>query len=215
MQNITRHLRMAIRTSRGFTLTDAYTVNPFLTVNNRFSYTHRDVDILRNGAGGTVDPVAGTFTARQLREQTDHVDDVNYAFEPVWKFATGGMRHTLVTGAQVEHVSIDANRATADLPNITNIFNPVVPETSTAGLNFLRDAKHSGFIDSLQATYLGAYATDQIDVTDKLKVRLSGRQDWWQRELTPQILVPGRLNTTNPTQVLQPGVTESADRHAV
>jgi iron complex outermembrane receptor protein len=194
-------------------LTDAYTVNQFLTINNRFSYTHRDVDILRNGAGGTLvtDSKTGvtSFTARQVRKQSDEIDDVNYMLEPVWKFATGSVRHTLVTGAQAEYVGIDTNRATADLTqNITNIFNPVVPETSTQGLNFLRDAKHSGFIDQLDATYLGLYAVDQIDVNDRLKIRLSGRQDWWQRELTPQIA--GQTDPNSPSQQLTPGVTETS-----
>jgi iron complex outermembrane receptor protein len=81
------------------------------------------------------------------------------------------------------------------LSPIANIFAPVIPETSTAGLTFLRDASHSGMIDDLQATYLGAYVTDQIDVTERFKVRLSARKDWWYEDLTPQIFVPGRINT--------------------
>ena len=66
-------------------------------------------------------------------------DDFTYQFEPVWKFHTGSVFHTLLTGTQIEWQSIDDNRATATLPNITNIFAPVIPETSTAGLNFMRD----------------------------------------------------------------------------
>ena len=120
-------------------VTYAYTVNKYLTINNRFSYTHRDLDILRDGGLGGGDGSGGgngggnggagsikgtALTGRTIREQTDHIDDVNYAFEPVWKFATGSVRHTLVTGAQVQYVSIDTSRATADLPNIDNIFAP-------------------------------------------------------------------------------------------
>jgi iron complex outermembrane recepter protein len=187
------------------TISDAWTVNRFLTVNNRVSYTHRDVDILRDGAGGTI---AGTsFTGRALREQTEQHDDINYMFEPVWRFATGPIRHTLVTGAQVDYEHIEDNRATATLQNISNIFAPVIPETSTQGLSFLRDATHSGFIDHLDGTFLGLYATDQIDVTDSLKLRFSARQDWWDRELTPQIFVPGRFDPNG--QLFEPGVTES------
>lgn len=186
-------------------LSDAYAVSPYLTINNRLAYTHRDVDILRDGAGGTV--IGSSFTGRAIREQTDHQDNLNYMFEPVWKFATGPVRHTLLTGAQVEYLQVDANRATATLPNIENIYSPVVPEVSTRGLAFLRDATHSGFIDHLEATYLGLYATDQIDVTEKLKLRFSGRQDWWDRDLTPQIFVPGRFDPNK--QLFQAGVTES------
>ncbi len=189
-------------------LTDAYAVTPYLTINNRFSYLHRDVDILRN-SGGTVALVgtAEELTKRQLREQTDHDDDVNYMFEPVWRFATGSIRHTLLTGAQAEYQHIDDNRATADLQNITNIFAPVIPETSLQGLNFLRDAAHSGMIDTLSATYLGLYATDQIDVTSQLKVRLSARKDYWDTALTPHAFVPGRIDPDT-LQVFQVGETQ-------
>jgi iron complex outermembrane receptor protein len=187
------------------TLTDAWTVSDFLTINNRFSFLHRDLDILRN-SGGTL---SGTMlTGRQLREQTDHDDDFTYQFEPVWKFKTGDISHTLLTGVQVEWQEIDDNRATANLAPIANIFAPVIPETSTNGLTFLRDAAHSGMIDDLQAYYLGAYATDQIDVTERFKLRLSGRQDWWQEELTPRVFVPGRIDTDT-GQLFQPGVTQS------
>ncbi len=138
--------------------------------------------ILRN-SGGTVSGIM--LTGRQLREQTDLDNDLTYQFEPVWKFRTGTVFHTLLTGAEVEWQSIDDQRATADLPNITNIFAPVIPETSTAGLAFLRDAKHSGMVDDLRALYLGAYASDQIDVTEQWKVRFGVRQDHWFEQLTP------------------------------
>ena len=187
------------------TLTDTWKVADFLTINNRFSFLHRDVDILRN-SGGTV---TGTMlTGRQLREQTDQVNDFIYLFEPVWKFNTGPVAHTLLTGTQVEYQTISDNRATASLSPIANIFAPVIPETSTAGLTFLRDATHSGMIDDLQATYLGAYVTDQVDVTDRFKVRLSARKNWWYEDLTPQIFVPGRINTDT-GQLFEPGVTQS------
>jgi iron complex outermembrane recepter protein len=171
------------------TLNDAWSWSNELTINNRFSYMHRDLDILRNSGGA----ISGEeMTSRQLREQTDHDDDVIYQFEPVWKFYTFSMKHTLVTGLSAEESLIRDNRATADLPNIANIYAPVIPETSIAGLNFLRDATHSGMVDDLRATFLGAYLIDQIDVTDKLKVRLSARQDWWYEQLAPQAFVAGR-----------------------
>jgi iron complex outermembrane receptor protein len=191
------------------TLTDAWWIADYLTVNNRFSFMHRDVDILRNAGGGTIAQVAGLFQqqGRQLREQTDNDQDFTYQFEPVWKFRTGSVGHTLLTGAQVEWQSIDDNRATADLPNIANVYAPVIPETSTAGLIFLRDAKHSGMVDDLKALYLSTYATDQIDVTDQWKVRLGIRQDHWYEQLTPLAVVPGRI-APNGTP-LEPGMTDT------
>jgi iron complex outermembrane recepter protein len=180
---------------------DAWTLAPYLTITNRFSYMYRNLSILRNGDGGTV---TGTvFSGRQLRQQHDNLNDFDYEFEPVWNFKTWKIRHTLLTGFEAQHQGLHANRQTADLPNITNIFDPVIPETSATGLNFLRDAKHSGFIDDLSANYYGAYFADQIDLTQRLKLRLSGRQDWWNTDLTPQIFVPGRI--FQGTQLIEPG----------
>jgi iron complex outermembrane receptor protein len=168
------------------TLTDSWWFADYLTINNRMAYTHRDVSILRN-SGGTIAGIS--LTNRQLREQTDHDDDFVYQFEPVWKFHTGTVFHTLLTGTQVEWQSIDDNRATAALPNIANIFAPVIPETSTAGLNFMRTSTLSGMMDDLRALYLSAYAVDQIDVSEQWKVRLSARQDHWYEQLTPLAFV--------------------------
>jgi iron complex outermembrane receptor protein len=192
------------------TLTDAWWIADYLTVNNRLAYTYRDVSILRNSGGGTISFNTATQTwqqtGRQLREQTDLDDDFIYQFEPVWKFHTGTVYHTLLTGAQVEWQSIDDQRATASLANITNIFAPVIPETSTAGLAFLRDAAHSGMVDDLRALYLSAYGTDQIDVTDQWKVRLGARQDHWFEELNPLAFVPGRMGPNGP---IEPGLTQT------
>jgi iron complex outermembrane receptor protein len=74
-------------------------------------------------------------------------------------------------------------------------------------LTFLCDAKHSCDDDNLLADYLSVYATDQIDVTKQLKVRVGVRKDWWDTALTPLITVPGRLNPST-GQPLLGGVTE-------
>ncbi len=182
-------------------LSDVWTVNDFLTINNRFSYLHRASQILRNGDSGTIVGVADT--GRSLRLQYDASDDFDYTLEPVWRFHTASVGHTLVTGFEAQHESLFTNQSDANLPNIENIFAPIIPETSTGNLNFIRTAT-KGEIDSLKATYLGAYATDQIDVTDQLKLRLSGRQNWWSTTLTPDIFIPGRI--FEGSQVFLPGV---------
>src|SRR5262249_40063298 len=155
-------------------VSDAWSISPYLTITNRFSYMYRELSILRNGDGGTVTGI--TFTGRQLRRQYDNLGDFDYEFQPVWNFNVLGMRDTLLTGFEARHQCLHPIRSTADLPSIVNIFDPVIPETSTASLIFLRDAKHSGAIDDLTANYFGAYVADQIDVTQKLKLRLSGRE---------------------------------------
>ncbi|HTJ92083.1 MAG TPA: TonB-dependent receptor, partial [Pararobbsia sp.] len=120
---------------------------------------------------------------------------------------TGSVKHTLLTGFEYQHQTIDTERTTADLPNIPDAFAPVPPETSLAGLTFLCDAKHSCDNDHLVANYYSLYATDQIDVTDRLKVRAGVRKDWWDTSLTPNITVPGRFDTEG--QPLVAGVTDT------
>jgi iron complex outermembrane recepter protein len=173
-----------------FTGSDVWQAKPYVTINNRFSYMYRNLSILRNGDGGGV--VGTALTGRQLRNQQDVLNDIDYEGEPVWSFHTGSIHHTLLTGVEVQHQNDVSNRSTATLQNIVNIFAPVIPETSRAGLVFLRDATHSGFLDQLRATYEGLYATDQIDLTPRWKLRIGGRQDFWQTTLAPHTFVPGR-----------------------
>ncbi len=182
--------------------TDTWSATDYLTVSNRFSYMHRTSDILRNGDGSAT--VGVSETGRQLRSQNDRLDDFDYQFEPLWRFNTAGIGHTLLTGFEARHQSLYDVRATADLPNIGNIFAPVITDP-VSGLNFLQNATHSGFADEVRATYVSAYAVDQIDATDRLKLRFSGRYDHFDTGLTPEVFVPGRIYQG--TQLFQPGVT--------
>jgi iron complex outermembrane recepter protein len=192
------------------TFTDKWDVTDFLTINNRLSYTHREIDAMRNNdsmsATGT-HIVGDTLVGRQLRSQNDSDGSFDYQFEPVWKFSTGSIRHTLLTGFEYQHQVLDTKRATADLPNITNIFAPTPAELNPAGLNFLCDAKHSCDNDHLVADYYGLYATDQMDLTDRWKLRLGVRQDWYGETLNPLITVPGRF--TNAGVPLVAGVPDT------
>lgn len=201
------------------TFTDKWDVTDFLTINNRFSYTHRDIDVQRNNDSMTaINSASGTHIqvvngvdqlwGRQLRSQDDFDSSFDYQFEPVWKFDTGSVRHTLLTGFEYQHQVLDTQRETADLPNITNIFAPIAPE-GPAGLVFQCDAKHSCDNDHLVADYYGLYATDQMDLTSKWKLRLGVRQDFFDEVLDPLITVPGRF--TNAGVPLIAGVPESRD----
>ena len=190
------------------TASDKWEVNDFLTVNNRFSYVYRNLDVLRNGdSSSTAVNAVGQVIGRQLREQSDIDNTFDYQLEPVWKFGTYGIGHTLLTGFEYIHQTMDTQRQTADLPNIANAFAPVPPETSLNGIVFQCDAKHSCDNDHLVANYYSLYATDQMDVTDRLKVRLGVRQDMWDTDLMPLITVPGRFTSAGIPLIA--GVTQS------
>ena len=188
------------------TVTDTWWINDVLTINQRLSYAHRDLDILRNGDGGAVTGIM--LTGRTMRHQHDLDDDAVYQLEPVWKFSTGSIGHTLLTGFETHEQSIVTHRETANLPNITNVFAPVVPDLSIAGLSFIPNFK-----DDSNAQYVGVYAVDQMDITDKFKLRVGIRQDFWTTALTPLVTIPGRTDGAgNP---LIAGVTESEYDHPI
>ncbi|MGC2180256.1 MAG: TonB-dependent receptor, partial [Bradyrhizobium sp.] len=193
------------------TFTDQWDVTNFLTINNRFSYTHRDIDAMRNNDSMTApNSTSGTrlvtnpdgtisLDGRQLRAQNDSDNFFDYQFEPVWKFYTGGIHHTLLTGFEYQRQIMDTNRVTANLPNIANIFAPAPPETSPNSIpgGFLCGKSNSCDNDHLVANYYGVYATDQMDLTDKWKLRVGVRQDRYDTDLNPLISVPGAFTLTN------------------
>ena len=172
------------------TFTDKWWIADALTINNRFAYTNRIMSVERNGdSTSTMINAADVVVGRQLRQQDDVDNAFDYQFEPVWTFHTGSVGHTLLTGLEAVHQTTATERQTADLPNLPNAFAPSPMETP-GSVTFLCDAKHSCDDDHLAATYLSAYATDQIDVTDRFKVRAGIRQDWWDTSLLPLITVP-------------------------
>ena len=186
------------------TLSDAWTVNEHLTIANRLSFLYRDLDLQRNSGSA----VSGdSAVSRQFRRQHDLNNDFDYQLEPLWTFTTGSVGHSLLTGAEVHHEHIRTNRSTADVPDIADIFDPRIQETSVDSLDFECDEHHSCDHDNLSATYLSAYVTDQMDLTDRWKLRIGLRQDWWSTSLTPLSFVPGR--TRDGGQPLEPGTTLS------
>ena len=179
-------------------VTDKWWINDYLTINNRFSYLYRTLDVLRNGDSTSTKLSGDVVIGRQLRQQHDLDNSFDYQFEPVWKFAIGSVGHTLLTGFEFVHETLDTNRSTTDLPAITNVFAPVPPEASAAGLQFKCDSSHSCDNDRMVANYYSLYATDQIDVTDNFKLRAGVRQDWWNTALTPLVTVPSASNPSLP-----------------
>ncbi len=154
-----------------FALTDEYRASDHLLLRNNFVVLDRDLYLLRNG-GGTITANSSTMTGRSLREQTDQVTDYLYQIEPVFDFETGSFAHKLLTGFELQYHDMSAVRSIAALPNITNVFDPVIPETSKSALNFVPN-----FDRDIQALYLSLYAQDQVELTEQLKIRLGGRVD--------------------------------------
>lgn len=177
------------------TLSDEWRISDFLTINNRLSFMHHTLDFYSNGDSTHAKVQGIAFTGRQLRHQDDSLNTLDYQLEPVWKFSTGSVRHTLLTGFEYLHQDLNTVKATADLPDIADIFAPVPPETSIASLNFQCAPSHSCQNDHLTSNFYSLYATDQVDVTDRFKVRAGVRKDWFGTSLALNPL-PGEPNRT-------------------
>ena len=189
------------------TLSDEWRINDRLTLNNRLSFMHRALDFFSNGDSTRAKIVGDTFTGRQLRHQDDTLNTIDYQLEPVWKFSMGNIRHTLATGFEYLKQDLKSAKTTADLPDIDDIFAPAPLETTIAGLNFQCAPGHSCQNDHVAANFYSLYATDQIDVTDRVKIRASTRRDWFSTSLTLHP-VPGEPNrTANDGITLVPGNT--------
>lgn len=189
------------------TLTDEWRISDYLTINNRLSYLHHTLDFYSNGDSTHAKVQGNAFVGRQLRDQDDSLNTFDYQLEPVWKFSAGGIHHTLLTGFEYLNQNLNSAKTTADLPDIDNIFAPVPRETSIATLKFQCAPSHSCQNDHVTANFYSLYATDQVDVTDKLKIRAGVRKDWFDTSLTLNP-VPGEPNrTANDGIKLIPGNT--------
>jgi len=177
------------------TLTDEWRISDYLTINNRLSYMHHTLDFYSNGDSTHAKVKGNTFTGRQLRDQDDSLNTLDYQLEPVWKFSTGTIHHTLLTGFEYLNQDLNTVKATADLPDINDIFAPVPTETSIASLHFQCAPSHSCQNDHVYANFYSLYATDQVDVTDRFKIRAGVRKDWFDTSLTLNPL-PGEPNRT-------------------
>lgn len=168
---------------RRYAISDEWTLDEGFSLRNNVVILDRDLYLLRN-AGGTVAANSSVMTGRTLREQTDDVTDYLYQLEPVMNFKTGGVGHTLLTGFEFQFHNVGAFRRTASLPNITNVFNPAIPETSKDSLTFTPT-----FDRDIDARYVSLYGQDQLELTDQVKVRVGGRYDQFD------IRVQSRLNS--------------------
>lgn len=134
-------------------------------------FLDRQLQLLRN-AGGAVAAGGITMTGRQLRGQNDRATEFVVQVEPVWKVKTGSSEHTVLAGVEYRYDRADAFRQTANLPNIANVFAPVVPETSLNGLAWTLN-----FDRRVTSPQYGVYAQDQIALTEQWKARFGGRFD--------------------------------------
>lgn len=152
-------------------LTHNWAISDALSMRTAFVYDARTLELLRN-AGGNQGNASGVITGRTAYQQFDNAGYTILQNEFIWKTSTGPVKHTLLGGFEYKNTDIQLARATYTLPNIANILDPAIVETSLNGLN--RTQTFDRRINSDQTSF---YAQDQIDLTDKFKLRVGIRND--------------------------------------
>ncbi len=175
-----------------YAVNDEHRFSDTFLLRNNFVVLHRDMTWLRN-SGGSVAAGSRVMTGRILREQTDQVTDYNYQIETVGDADVWNIHHKVLTGFELQYHDISAVRSLAALPNITDVYNPVIPETSKGSLTFV-----PSFDRLINAGFLGWYAQDQMDLTEQLKLRIGGRIDRFETH------VRSALNKVRQFQVNHP-----------
>lgn len=154
-------------------VTHDWAINNALSMRTAFSNDSRDLDFFRN-AGGNGGNAAGVITGRNLRQQSDDARYTTLQNELTWKVDTGTIKHTVLAGYEYKNTSNDTVRVGYTLPNITNILNPVVTETTVNGLAVI---VAQGFDRKITSDTHSVYLQDQIVLNEQFKVRAGLRND--------------------------------------
>jgi iron complex outermembrane receptor protein len=157
-------------------VTDAWRPTDSISVKSSLFLLHRNLHLARN-AGGTITATSDTMTGRRLRDQVDSANDIIAQIEPTFHVTTGSISHTILAGAEFQQSKVRSIRTSAGLPNIVNIHNPIVPETTNEGLTYRVENNR----DFTTRQY-GLFLQDQVTLLENLKVRVGGRFDQFDAE---------------------------------
>ena len=153
-------------------VTHNWTISDALSMRTAFANDTRSLDFVRN-AGGATD-VLNRSTGRTVRQQSDDSRFTTVQNELILKAGTGQIKHTILAGFEYQNTQIDTKRDDFNAPNIANILNPVVTETSLAGLS--RSAMGS-FDRRIASSTTSFYGQDQIAIGEYWKFRAGVRND--------------------------------------
>ena len=143
----------------------------------------------------------GNFLARQRRLRDYSTTNTVIRGEVSGKFYTGSLTHHVLVGADWDEFKLDLVQFrfrppsyTAGSPitaanNAINIFNPVYGQLPVLGAAPIQN------VDQTQRAW-GAYFQDQIDITDRIKLRLGGRYDHFKQTTGTQVVVKKRFSPT-------------------
>lgn len=143
-----------------------------LAVRTALIQDRRSLDMVRN-AGGNPGNSADDMTGRNVRRQTDDARYLTFQNEVVWKTGGPAAHHTVLGGVELTDTHVDTVRIGYNLPAVTDIYHPVVPETTLPSTAVVSQ----GFDRTLRSQGWALYAQDQIAFGDQFKVRAGLRTE--------------------------------------
>lgn len=159
------------------TVAHEWTFSSDLSMRTALIQDRRSLDMLRNAGGNAGNlstvavPIPNQMTGRNARTQSDDARYLNLQNELVWKVGGPLVRHTILGGVELSDTKVDTKRVSYDLPNITDIYNPVVPETALSGTGTVSFDRH------ITSRSWALYAQDQIAFDEQFKVRAGLRTE--------------------------------------
>jgi len=154
-------------------ITHDWAISNALSMRTALSTQTRELDFIRN-AGGNGGNAANQSTGRTLRQQSDDASYVTLQNELTWKVDTGAVKHTVLGGYEYQYTDIDTVRKGYTLPNISNIYAPVVTEKSVNGLAVRATDAFNRKINSDTHSF---YLQDQLAFGEQYKLRVGLRND--------------------------------------
>ena len=134
----------------------------------------------------------GQTLARQRRFTNYESDDTVGRAEVSGGFKAGGVGHHILFGADYENFKLDRLQTryrppafnagtTLAISNAVNIFNPIYGNAPASNQNVFNDTE--------TAKSYGVYLTDQMDLTDSLKLRFGARHDSFKQSIDNRLAV--------------------------
>jgi iron complex outermembrane recepter protein len=144
-----------------------------LEVRAAVAFDARELHILRNAGGAVTATEEGlSHTARTAREQDDESRYFVVQNEIVARAGSGPVEHTLLLGLEAEQARIDTQRDDITVPNIADVYAPVIQEAATSDFE-----RQPSFDRRLRSTSVGVYAQEQLGLWSFVELRASGRFD--------------------------------------
>lgn len=152
-------------------VTHDWIISDTLSMRTAVAYDHRDLDLIRN-LSATVSLANDVVTGRNARRQSDHANYTTFQNELIWKTNTGPVNHTLLGGIEYKNTNVKSNVDIYLFPDIANIRNPVITETSLSG-----NTHFQLFDRKMTSDTISFYGQDQLAFGERWKLRGGVRHD--------------------------------------